>query len=198
MRLILGSGSARRLELLASLGIAPSAVIAADIDESARAGELPLSYARRMAQEKADFFDFQGNGAGDIVLCADTIVAVGRRILGKPADAEQARAHLSLLSARRHRVITAMVLKTPTRTWRADCTTAVRFKRLSAQEINDYIATGEWRGKAGGYAIQGCAGAFIPAINGSHSNVMGLPMERTAALLRSAGYKFAPNKDSAK
>ena len=189
MQLVLGSASARRLELLGLLGVTPCRVTPPDIDETPKRGETPLEYVRRMALEKAGCFE---PAAGEIVLCADTIVAVGQRILGKPADAVVAQAYLSLLSGRRHRVITALVVKTETRTWRADALTAVRFKRLSVQEMTDYIATNEWQGKAGGYAIQGCAGAFIPAINGSYSNVMGLPMDKTAGLLRSAGYKFAP------
>ena len=190
MQLVLGSASARRLELLGLLGVTPCRVTPPDIDETPKRGETPLEYVRRMAWEKAGCF---APAAGEIVLCADTIVvrraANPRQTCGCRVVAQ---AYLSLLSGRRHRVITALVVKTEARVWRADALTAVRFKRLSAQERADYIATNEWQGKAGGYAIQGCAGAFIPAINGSYSNVMGLPMDKTAGLLRSAGYKFAP------
>ncbi len=125
---------------------------------------------------------------GEVALCADTTVALGRRILGKPADATQARHFLEMLSGRRHRVITAIVVRNAERSWAREVVTAVRMKRLSAPEREAYIASGDWRGKAGGYAIQGQAGAFVPWIQGSYSAVMGLPLAETAQLLQAAGY----------
>jgi septum formation protein len=122
-----------------------------------------------------------------VVLAADTVVALGRRTFGKPADAAEAGAYLALLSGRRHRVITAVALRHGARAWSRAVETAVRFKRLSATEIAGYLASGEWRGKAGGYAIQGRAGAFIPWIGGSYSNVVGLPLTETLGLLAMAG-----------
>ena len=159
MQLVLGSASARRLELLGLLGVTPCRVTPPDIDETPKRGETPLEYVRRMAWEKAGCF---APAPAEIVLCADTIVAVGQRILGKPADAVVAQAYLSLLSGRRHRVITALVVKTDTRVWRADALTAVRFKRLSSQEMTDYIATNEWQGKAGGLCYPRVRGRVYP------------------------------------
>lgn len=184
MRLILGSGSPRRLELLAQLGLVPDAVRAPDINEDPREAEKPREYVRRMALEKAQASDC---AADEVVLCADTTVAVGRRILGKPADAVEAEAFLRLMSGRRHKVITALSVKTAASVQVKDVVTDVRMKRLSAVEIAGYIATDDWRGKAGGYAIQGPAGAFIPWISGSFAAVMGLPLVETANLLQSAG-----------
>ncbi|RME17824.1 MAG: septum formation protein Maf [Alphaproteobacteria bacterium] len=184
-RLILGSGSPRRAELLSTLGITPDAVRPPEIDETPRRGETPRAYCRRITAEKAAAMDV---AEGEIALCADTTVAVGRRILGKPADKAEAEAFLRLLSGRRHRVITAVAVRTPARTLLRDVVTAVRFKRLSEDEIAAYLASDDWRGKAGGYAIQGPAGAFIPWIQGSYSAVMGLPVAETAALLAAAGY----------
>jgi septum formation protein len=125
---------------------------------------------------------------GDVLLCADTTVALGRRILGKPADADEARAFLTLLSGRRHRVITALSVRRDGRTWARDVQATVMVKRLSAPELDSYIATGDWQGKAGAYAIQGPAGAFIPWINGSFTAIVGLPLAETANLLVAAGY----------
>lgn len=185
LRLILGSASPRRLDLLAQIGVVPFAVRPADIDEEARKGELPRDYVRRIAAEKLAAVAV---GAGEVVLCADTTVALGRRIMGKPDDAGQAAEFLHLLSGRRHRVITAVAVKTADRAWYRDVMTTVHFKRLSDPEINAYLATDDWQGKAGGYAIQGPAGAFIPAINGSVSGVIGLPLAETTGLLIAAGY----------
>ena len=185
-RLILGSGSPRRLELLAQLGLVPDAVRAPDINEDPRPDEKPRDYVRRMALEKAEASDC---AADEVVLCADTTVAVGRRILGKPEDASEAEAFLRMMSGRRHRVITALSVKTPTGITVKDNVTAVRMKRLSDAEIAGYLATDDWRGKAGGYAIQGPAGAFIPWIGGSFAAVMGLPLVETANLLQNAGIK---------
>ncbi|MDR9427254.1 MAG: Maf family protein [Salibaculum sp.] len=183
-KLILGSGSPRRLELLAQLGLTPDAVRAPDIDESPAQGEKPRDYVRRMARQKAEASTC---AAGEVVLCADTTVCMGRRILGKPADAGEAAAFLYALSGRRHRVITAVAVRAGEAISLKDVVTQVRMKPLSDIEINGYLATGDWQGKAGGYAIQGPAGAFVPWIAGSYSAVMGLPVVETANLLRAAG-----------
>ncbi len=185
LRLILGSGSPRRAELLGQLGLVPDEVRLPDVDESPLKGEVPLTYCRRIAAAKAATMQVAAN---EVVLCADTTVALGRRILGKPADAGEAAAFLHALSGRRHRVITAVVVRNATQTWARNVTTQVKMKRLCDLEINAYLATGDWQGKAGGYAIQGPAGAFIPWIQGSYSAVMGLPVAETASLLQAAGY----------
>lgn len=183
-KLILGSGSPRRLELLAQLGLTPHAVRAPDINEDPAEAEKPRDYVRRMAREKAEASEC---AADEVVLCADTTVAVGRRILGKPADAAETEAFLRLMSGRRHKVITAIAVKTPEAVRVKDVVTDVRMKRLSDLEIAGYIATQDWQGKAGGYAIQGPAGGFIPWIGGSFAAVMGLPLVETANLLQAAG-----------
>ncbi len=211
MRLLLGSASPRRLDLLARIGVAPDDVRAAGIDESPLKGELPNAYVDRMARAKAEAIgaalstpsprrgegrdspaagadDRGGGGEPNLILTADTEVSIGRRILGKPLDESQAVQFLLLLSGRRHRVTTALCLKLGERLWRRRVETRVKFKRLSDTEISAYIRSGEWRGKAGGYAIQGLAAAFIPEINGSYTNVVGLPLCETAALLQGAGY----------
>ena len=185
MQLILGSGSPRRLELLAQIGVVPDAVSPPDINEDVAKGELPRDYVKRIAAQKSAAIIA---GPHEIVLVADTTVALGRRIMGKPVDAAEARAFLSLLSGRRHKVITAVVVKRGDKTWARDVQTTVMMKRLSQPEIDSYIASDDWRGKAGGYAIQGPAGAFIPWINGSFTGVVGLPLAETATLLASAGY----------
>ena len=185
MRLILGSGSPRRQELLAQIGVAADDVRPPDIDETPLKQELPRPYCARMAREKAQAVPA---GPDDLVLCADTTVAMGRRILGKPADQAEAEAFLRALSGRRHRVITAVALKRGDRLWERDVVTTVQMKRLSDQELRGYLATGDWQGKAGGYGIQGPAGALIPWINGSFTGVVGLPLAETAALLQAAGY----------
>lgn len=183
-RLILGSGSPRRLELLEQLGLRPDAVRAPDINEDPIEAEKPRDYVRRMAREKALA---SSCAVDEVVLCADTTVAVGRRILGKPSDAAEAEAFLRLMSGRRHKVITAIAVKTPDRVHVKDVVTDVKMKRLSDLEIAGYIGTDDWRGKAGGYGIQGPAGAFIPWIGGSFAAVMGLPLVETANLLHAAG-----------
>lgn len=185
MKLVLGSGSPRRLELLAQLGVTPDDIRPPDIDETPLAGELPRPYCIRMAREKADAVVA---AEGEIVLCADTTVALGRRILGKPEGPGEAAEFLWALSGRRHRVITAIAVKCGDKLWQRDVVTAVLMKRLSDVEVNGYLATGDWRGKAGGYGIQGPAGAFIPWISGSFSAVMGLPVTETAHLLAAAGW----------
>ncbi len=185
MRLILGSASPRRLELLAQVGIVPDDIRPADIDESPQAGEKPRAYVARLAVEKAQAINANDD---DIVLSADTVVSVGRRLLGKPLDQDQARTYLSLLSGRRHRVITGIALRFQDQLLTRQVETAVRFKVLSDVEIAGYLASNEWQGKAGGYAIQGRAAAFIPKIMGSYSNVVGLPLSETVNLLAGIGY----------
>lgn len=185
MRLILASASPRRAELLAQLGITPDGVRPADIDEDPRPRELPRPYCLRMAREKAAAVD---PGTDEIVLAADTTVALGRRILGKPRDAGEAAQFLIALGGRRHKVITAVAVRTRARLWLREVTTVVQMKRLSDIELNAYLASGDWRGKAGGYGIQGLAGAFIPFISGSFTGVVGLPVAETAQLLAAAGF----------
>lgn len=155
-----------------------------DIDETPEKGEAPRAYCARIAAAKAAAMVLAPD---EVALCADTTVALGRRILGKPEDADEARAFLRLLSGRRHNVITSVAVRTTERVWRRDVVTAVKVKRLTKAEIEAYIASDDWRGKAGGYAIQGPAGAFIPWIQGSYTGVMGLPVAETAQLLRAAG-----------
>ncbi len=185
LKLVLGSGSPRRLELLAQIGITPFAVRPPDIDEDPRKGELPREYVNRIAADKVAAVVAAED---EVVLCADTTVAIGRRIMGKPANEAEAAQFLHALSGRRHRVITAMAVKRGDCIWRGDVVTTVAMKRLSNPEVNAYLASGDWRGKAGGYAIQGPAGAFIPWINGSFTGVVGLPLAETAGLLIAAGY----------
>ncbi|PWR03074.1 septum formation protein Maf [Meridianimarinicoccus roseus] len=184
-RLVLGSGSPRRRELLGVLGIVPDAVQPPDIDETPRPGETPRGYCARIAREKAAAVATE---ADDIVLCADTTVAMGRRIMGKPRDAGEAAQFLLALSGRRHRVITSVCVRRGDRTWHRDVESRVRMKPLSDLELNAYLATGDWQGKAGGYGIQGPAGAFIPWTSGSFSAIVGLPLAETAALLAAAGF----------
>lgn len=185
MALILGSGSPRRKDLLAQIGVTADDIRPPDIDETPDKGELPLPYCARMAREKAHAVQA---GEDDIVLSADTTVALGRRILGKPADQAEARAFLTALSGRRHRVITAVAVRRGDRLWERTVTSAVKMKVLDGIELDHYLATGDWHGKAGGYSIQGPAGAFIPWIQGSYSAIVGLPVAETAGLLRAAGY----------
>ncbi len=185
LKLILGSGSPRRLELLAQIGVTPHAIRPPDIDEDPAKAEVPRDYVNRIAREKAAAVQIAED---ELVLCADTTVALGRRIMGKPADAAEAAAFLQKLSGRRHKVITAMAVKRGDRIWQKDVQSTVAMKRLSVAEIDWYLATGDWQGKAGGYAIQGPASAFIPWINGSFHAVMGLPLPETVGLLTAAGY----------
>ncbi|WBU57341.1 Maf family protein [Paracoccus sediminicola] len=182
-RLILGSASPRRLDLLAQIGVVPDEIRPADIDETPRRNEKPRDYVRRIAAEKARAVPA---ATGEIVLAADTTVTAGRRILGKPSDAEEARAMLRLLSGRRHRVLTALTLRRDAREWSRLVETVVRLRSLSEAEITGYLDSGEWQGKAGGYAIQGRAGAFVAWISGSFSAVVGLPLAETATLLAAA------------
>ena len=185
MKLILGSGSPRRRELLAQIGVVADDVRPPDIDETPLKAEQPRPYCIRLARQKALAVDAD---ADDIVLCGDTTVALGRRILGKPETAGEAAEFLHMMSGRRHRVITAIAVRRGDRLWQRDVVTQVRMKPLSDEEINWYLSTNDWRGKAGGYGIQGPAGAFIPWISGSFTAVMGLPVAETASLLKAAGY----------
>lgn len=185
MALILGSGSPRRLDLLAQLGVTPGDVRPPDIDETPGKAELPRPYCVRMAYEKVLAVSAD---ADDIVLSADTTVALGRRILGKPADAGQAAEFLLGLSGRRHRVITAIAVRRGDKVWQRDVVSQVQMKRLSDSELNAYLATNDWQGKAGAYGIQGPAGALIPWISGSFTAIVGLPLAETATLLQTAGY----------
>jgi septum formation protein len=183
--LVLASASPRRLALLAQIGIVPDRVIAPGIDEAPSTGELPRQHALRLARAKATVIA----APGCHILAADTVVAVGRRILPKADTEADARRCLTLLSGRRHRVMTAVVLRAPggDRGERL-VQSVVGFARLSERQMADYLAGGEWRGKAGGYAIQGRAAAFIRFLSGSYSNVVGLPLFETAQLLRGVGW----------
>ena len=184
-RFVLASASPRRLELLARLGVTPDAVTPTDIDETPRKGELPVPYAERMAAEKAA----AAAQPGSLVLAADTVVAAGRRILPKTDSEDEARATLKLLSGRRHRVLSAVTCVAPDGTARHRLSdNVVAFKRFSDEELDAYLACGEWQGKAGAYGIQGRAEALIRFLSGSHSGVMGLPLFETRALLRASGY----------
>ncbi|TRD10590.1 septum formation inhibitor Maf [Erythrobacter insulae] len=184
LHLTLASASPRRRDLLARLGIVPDAIAPADIDETPRDGERPRDYALRMGEEKAAALDAPG-----FVLAGDTVVAAGRRILPKTEDAIEARRCLELLSGRRHTVLSSVVLRLPDGSLKSRLSeNVVRFKSLSRDEIDAYLAGDEWRGKAGGYAIQGRAEALIQWMRGSHSSVMGLPLYETRALLKSAGF----------
>lgn len=185
MRLILGSASPRRQALLAQIGLRPDAIIPPVIDETPLKGELPRAYCARIARAKTLAI---AAAPGDMVLCADTTVALGRRILGKPDDKAQATQFLLALGGRRHQVITAIALKHGDQIWTREVVSQVKMKRLSELELKSYLDSNEWQGKAGGYAIQGMAEAFIPWISGSFSAIVGLPVAETAALLATAGY----------
>jgi septum formation protein len=186
--LVLASASPRRLELLRQIGIAPDRVDPADIDERPAPGELPADHVVRLAQAKAHAVEPRHPGA--FILAADTIVARGRRILPKAEDEASARACLTLLSGRRHRVYGGVALITPSGdTAIRRVISRVAFKRLSEAEIDAYLTTREWHGKAGGYAIQGCAASFIPWVEGSYSNIVGLALYETAQLLAGRGYR---------
>lgn len=191
--LILASASPRRLALLNQIGIEPEHLIPAHVDETPERGELARKLATRLAQSKAMTTQHKAHqaGIGDnaLVLGADTVVAVGRRILPKAETMEEAAAALRLLSGRSHRVYTGLCLLNANGQVRNRLVeTKIRFKRLSSREIEAYLASAEWRGKAGGYAIQGIAGAFVQKLSGSYHGVVGLPLFETVALLTGAGY----------
>ena len=191
---ILASGSPRRLALLAQAGVEPDRIMPMEVDETARKGEHPRQLAKRLAEAKAraarDSLATEGTGAEvALVLGSDTVVSVGRRILPKADGLEEASESLTLLSGRAHRVYTGLTLLTPKGRLRQRLVeTRVRFKRLSETEIEGYLASGEWRGKAGGYAIQGLAGAFVQKLQGSYTSVVGLPLHETVNLLVGEGY----------
>lgn len=186
-RLVLASASPRRLALLRQIGIEPDDIVPADVDEEPLRGEIPRALAGRLARAKASVVAGAADNA--FVIGADTVVACGRRVLPKAGDAESARRCLQQLSGRRHRVYGGVcVIGAGGRAVCRVVTTIVSFKRLERQEVEAYLAEGEWRGKAGGYAIQGCAAMFVRGLSGSHSNVVGLPLFETAALLRGLGY----------
>lgn len=192
-RLALASASPRRLALLQQMGIEPDGLLPADLDETPHRNESPRALAVRLANEKAGVgakaAAAQEDLRGAFIVAADTVVSVGRRILPKCELAEEAGACLRLLSGRNHRVYTAVTIITPKGAERRRLVdTRVRFKRLSSAEIEAYLASGEWRGKAGGYAIQGLAGSFVVKLVGSYSGVVGLPLYETAQLLTGEGY----------
>jgi septum formation protein len=192
-KLVLASGSPRRVSLMNQAGVEPDALRPADVDETPQQGELPRVCANRLAYGKATTA-LNGIGPDDdvygaFILAADTVVAVGRRILPKPELVDEAAQCLRLLSGRSHRVYTALCLITPKRRYRQRVVeTRVRFKRLSNEDIESYLGSGEWRGKAGGYAVQGLAGTFVVKLVGSYTNVVGLPLYETIALLSGEGF----------
>ncbi|OLP58227.1 septum formation protein Maf [Xaviernesmea oryzae] len=192
--LILASGSPRRVELLAQVGLTPARLMPMDLDETPKRAEHPRSLAWRLSGDKAraalKALKGDPDAAGAYVLAADTVVAVGRRILPKPERAADASAALTLLSGRGHRVYTGICLATPDGSLRQKIVeTKLRFKRLSPLDIESYLASGEWRGKAGAYAIQGIAGSFVVKLSGSYTNVVGLPLTETVNLLLGEGFK---------
>jgi septum formation protein len=193
LRFVLGSASPRRLALLAQIGVRPDAILPAEIDETPRPREEPRALAERLASEKALASAAIAAGRADLAPCltlgADTVVGVGRRILPKCETREDAELCLDLLSGRGHRVFTGLALVTGGGAVRRRLVeTRLRFKHLSPNEVEAYLASAEWRGKAGGYAIQGLAGAFVERLVGSYSNVVGLPLAETVALLGGQGY----------
>jgi len=192
-RLVLASASPRRLELLAQVGIVPYAVVPADIDETPELRERPRVLAARLARTKAMAVAGLPEHKDDFILAADTVVALGHRVLEKPADANEARKFLEILSGRRHRVIGGVCVVAPEgKVSERVIVTQVRFRRLTSADLDSYIESDEWQGKAGGYAIQGRAGAFVPWINGSYSNVVGLALSETVGLLKGLGWEGSP------
>jgi septum formation protein len=192
-KLVLASGSPRRLQLLNQAGLEPNALEPAEIDETPERGELPRTLVVRLARDKAlavlNRVRRQDDLKSAYILAADTVVAVGRRILPKPELLEEANACLRMLSGRTHRVYSGLALINPKDSVRTRLVeTRVRFKRLSNEDLESYLASGEWRGKAGGYAIQGLAGSFVVKVVGSYPNVVGLPLYETVALLAGEGY----------
>jgi septum formation protein len=192
-KLVLASGSPRRLSLINQAGVEPDSLEPAEIDETPERGELPRTLSVRLAREKAlkaqERIRSREDLKGAFILAADTVVAVGRRIMPKPELLEEAASCLRLLSGRTHRVYSGVCLVTPNESVKTRLVeTRVRFKRLSDQDIESYLASGEWRNKAGGYAIQGLAGTFVVKLVGSYTNVVGLPLYETIALLAGEGY----------
>ena len=188
IKLILASSSPQRKKLLETIGIIPDDIVPANIDETPKKNEKPKDFALRMSKEKG--LSVAKNNLNSFILSGDTIVAAGRRIIGKPSSKNEAEQILKLLSGRRHRVLSAFTLIKP------DCSeitkvvvSKVKFSRLSDKEINEYLDTNEWQGKAGGYAIQGRASAFVPWISGSYTGIMGFPMNEIKNVLESSGWK---------
>ena len=195
--LVLASGSPRRLELLQQVGIEPERLLPADLDETPERAEHPRSLAQRLSKAKAEASALTLNRIaerdGRYILAADTVVSVGRKVMPKAELVEDAIANLRTLSGRTHRVYTGLCLLTPEgRVRQRLVESRVRFKRLSRQDIDRYIASGEWRGKAGGYAIQGLAGGFVVRLIGSYTNVVGLPLYETLSLLEGEGFVSNP------
>ena len=193
VKLILASGSPRRLALLAQIGVEPDRVMPVTVDETPKKNELPRNLAKRLAEEKAAaavaLAKTDGDLAGSLIIAADTVVSVGRRILDKAESIDEAAACLRLLSGRAHRVHTGVAMVNAGGQLRRRLVeTRVRFKRLSREDVDAYLASGEWRGKAGGYAVQGIAGAFVVKLTGSYSNVVGLPLYETMSLLTGEGF----------
>jgi septum formation protein len=193
LKLVLASGSPRRLQLLAQIGIEPDRIVPTTVDEAPKKSELPRNLAKRLARAKAEAAWAQlkqdPEFANTAVLAADTVVGLGRRCLPKAELIDQAAACLRMLSGRAHRVFTGLALMTPKGHLRQRLVeTRVRFKRLSHEDIESYLASGEWRGKAGGYAVQGFAGAFVVKLTGSYTNIVGLPLYETMTLLTGEGY----------
>ena len=188
IKLILASSSPQRKKLLETIGISPDEIVPANIDETPLKREKPKDFAIRMAREKA--FSVAKENLNNFILSGDTIVATGRRIIGKPSSKDEAKQFLKLLSGRRHRVLSAFTLIKPDYSEITKVVVSrVKFSRLSDKELNEYLDTNEWQGKAGGYAIQGRASAFVPWISGSYTGVMGFPMNEIKNLLKSSGWK---------
>ena len=189
INLILASSSPQRLELLKQIDIVPDKIVPAKIEENPNKGEKPKDFVIRMSKEKA--LNVSKKFEGSYVLSGDTIVSVGRRIIGKPPNKAEAKKYLTLLSGRRHRVLSAVTLITPENKEITKVTiTRVKFSRLNENDLFEYIKTNEWKGRAGGYAIQGKASAFIPWINGSYTGIVGFPINEVKNLLSSSGWKF--------
>jgi septum formation protein len=193
LKLVLASGSPRRLQLLAQMGVEPDRLLPVGIDETPKKGEIPRNLAKRLAKQKAEAaiaaIRRDEELAGALILTADTVVGLGRRCMPKAELIDEAAQCLRLLSGRSHRVYTAICLVTEKRQVRQRLVeTRVRFKRLSHEDIDSYLASGEWRGKAGGYAVQGYARSFVVKLNGSYTNVVGLPLNETMGLLLGEGY----------
>ena len=192
MKLILGSASPRRKEILAQVGIVPFEIRAPNIDETPLKKELPLRYCRRIAERKIHELKLADD---EIAICADTTVAVGRRILGKPSDRDEANSFLSLLSGRRHKVITCVTVRKQNKIRTKEVVSRVKMRALGFQEKEFYLDSGDWEGKAGGYGIQGIASSFIPWIGGSYTGIVGLPLTETIGLLRTFGYPVLGEKN---
>ena len=192
MKLILGSASPRRKEILAQVGIIPFEIRAPNIDETPLAKELPLQYCRRITEKKIQALKLADD---EIAICADTTVAVGRRILGKPSDRDEANSFLSLLSGRRHKVITYVAVRKQNKIRTKEVVSRVKMRVLGFEEKEFYLNSGDWEGKAGGYGIQGIASSFIPWIGGSYTGIVGLPLTETIGLLSTFGYSVYGEKN---